>query len=140
MVISDREITKEELDLIYDDFKQIDIRDGVPQPPQIRYNSTAEENGAVIGFASGLTNYKWFYLSDMWVHEDYRRQGLGTKLLTMLENKIKSIGTEHIYTWTAGHANPKFYEKNGYKAFTVFEDFYGVKGYHRIGYRKDLYV
>ena len=37
---------------------------------------------------------------DMWVHEDYRRQG--------------------------------------YQAFAVFEDFFEVKGYHHIGYRKDI--
>ena len=92
----------------------------------------------VIGFVSGLTNHKWFYLTDLWVHEDYRRQGLGSKLIIMLENKIKIIGIEHIYTWTNGFTNPKFYEKHGYKVFTVFENFYEIEGYHHIGFRKDF--
>ena len=70
----------------------------------------AEENDIIIGFASGLTNHNWFYLSDMWVHEDYRRQGLGAKLLSLLEEKVKSIGVEHIWTWTTGFIKPKFYE------------------------------
>jgi len=138
MKITDRDITKKELDDIYDDFKKIDIQDGVPQREQVRYQFIAEENYIVIGFVSGLTNHKWFYLSDMWVHEDYRRQGLGTKLLKMLEDKVKSIGMEHIYTWTTGLINPKFYEKQGYKVFAVFEDFCEIKGYHHIGYRKDF--
>ena len=138
MKISDREITKAELDEIYADFKKIEKRDGVPPFEQKRHNVTAEENGMVVGFASGLTNHKWFFLSDLWVHEDYRRQGLGTKILVMLEDAVKKIGTEHIYTWTSGFSNPKFYEKQGYCVFTVFEDFFEVNGYHHIGYRKDL--
>jgi GNAT superfamily N-acetyltransferase len=138
MIITNREITKSELDEIYADFKKIETQDGVPPFEQKRYNITAEENGMVVGFASGLTNHKWFVLTDLWVHEGYKRKGLGTKILSMLEADVKAIGTEHIYTWTSGFTNPKFYEKQGYYAFTVFEDFFEVKGYHHIGYRKDL--
>ena len=139
MKITDREITKKELQDIYDDFKKIERQDGILESEEKRYSFIAEENDIVIGFASGLTNYqKWFYLSDLWVHEDNRRHGLGAKLLKMLEEKIKTIGIEHIYTWTTGFINPKFYEKQGYKVFTIFEDFCGVKGYQRTGYRKDF--
>jgi len=138
MIITGRDITKSELGDIYGDFKKIEVRDGVPQAEQIRHQFIAEEDGTVVGFASGLTNHKWFYLSDMWVHEGYRRRGLGTKLLGMLEDKVKSIGMEHIWTWTTGFINPKFYEKLGYKVFAVFEDFCEVEGYHQVGYRKDF--
>jgi len=138
MTITDRDITKQELQDIYDDFKKIDIKDGLPDSPQVRYQYIAEDNGVVIGFVSGLTSNKWFYLSDMWVHEDFRRQGLGAKLLNMLENKILSIGIEHVYTWTTGHINPRFYESQGYKIFTIFENFCGADGYHKFGYRKDF--
>ena len=139
MKFIDREITKEELKSIYDDFKDIEIQDGLPQIESIRYNVVVEENNNVIGFASGLTNYtKWFYLSDLWVHKDYRRQGIGAKSLRMLEDKIRSAGIKHIYTWTTGFINPKFYESQGYTIFTVFEDFCGVEGYHKTGFRKDL--
>ena len=138
MKITDRDISKQELQDIYDDFKKIEIQDGIPQVAQVRYQFIAEENDIIIGFASGLTNHKWFYLSDMWVHEDYRRQGLGAKLLKMLEDKVKSKGIEHIWTWTTGFINPKFYESQGYKVFTVFEDFCEIEGYHQTGYRKDF--
>ena len=138
MNITDRDITEQELQDIYDDFTKIEIQDGVPQLKQERYQFIAEENDIIIGFASGLTNHKWFYLTDLWVHEDYRRHGLGAKLLKMLEYKIKAIGMEHIWTWTTGFINPKFYESQGYEVFTVLEDFCEVKGYHKTGYRKDL--
>jgi len=136
--ITDREITTTELDDIYADFKKIEAQDGVPYSEQKRHNVVAEENGLVVGFASGFTNHKWFFLSDIWVREEYRRQGLGTKLLSMLEDAIRVIGMEHIYTWTSGFTNPIFYEKQGYHKFTVFEDFFEVKNYHHIGYKKDF--
>ena len=138
MQITEREITQEELNRIYEDFTKIEIRGGVPQTPVMRYQYTVEEDGKVIGFVSGLTEHKWFYLSDLWVEEEHRRSGLGSKLLVMMEEKARSAGMEHVYTWTTGRINPIFYEKHGYKRFTVFEDFCEVEGYHRIGYRKDL--
>lgn len=138
MTITTRDITKQELEDIYADFKKIEQQDGVPAAPQVRYQYVAEENGIIVGFVSGLTNHKWFCLTDLWVHKDYRRQGMGAKLLRMLEEKIQSIGIEHVYLWTSGFINPLFYEKQGYRVFTVFEDFFEVEGYHHIGYRKDL--
>ena len=138
MIFTDREITKQELDNIYDDFKKIARDDGVPEFEQKRYQFIAEENGSVIGFVSGLTNHKWFYLSDLWVHGSHRRRGLGTKLLAMMEEKVRSLGIKHIYTWTSGFINPIFYEKMGYAKFVVFENFYEIEGYHQIGYRKNF--
>jgi len=111
ITILDRKITKEELDKIYKDFKKIEKSDGIQDANTNRYEYIAEDNNEIIGIASGLTYHKWFYLSDLWIHENYRRNGLGTKLLSMLEDKIKTIGIKHIYTWTSGFINPKFYEK-----------------------------
>ena len=138
MNITDREVTRAELDAIYKDFKVIERRDGVPDAPQIRLQYVAEEDGRMVGLASGLTNHKWFSLTDLWVHEDCRRRGLGARLLRLLEEKAASAGAEHVYLWTSGPVNPVFYEKQGYQAFAVFEDYYEVPGYHRVGYRKDL--
>ena len=138
MEITNRDITTEELNGIYDDFKQIERQDGVPVCAQERLQFVAEKDGVLIGYASGLTNHKWFYVTDLWVHHDYRRQGLGAKLLRLLERDVAALGIKHMYLWTSGFINPRFYEKQGYHVFTVFEDFYEVEGYHQIGYRKDL--
>jgi len=48
MIITDRDITKKELEEIYNDFKMIE---------QVRYQFVAEENDIIIGLASGLTNH-----------------------------------------------------------------------------------
>lgn len=136
--IIEKDISQPELERIYDDFKAIEVNQGIPQRKTVRFQFILEDGGKIIGYVSGITEHKWFYLTDLWVDENFRQQGHGTKLLKTIENKAEDAGMEHIYLWTAGAANALFYEKNGYKAFTVFEDKYEVKGYHQIGYRKDL--
>jgi N-acetylglutamate synthase-like GNAT family acetyltransferase len=138
MTFSDRAITKEEIDEIYADFVKIENRDGVPPNNQRRFEFVAEDNGMMVGLASGLTNHKWFFLSDIWVREGYRGSGLGSELLVKLEEKVKLIGIEQIYTWTPAFGESKFFKKHGYEVFTVFEDYYEIKGCHHIGYTKDI--
>lgn len=137
-VITQRDISREELEEIYADFKEIERKDGVSPQEETRYQFVAEEEGKLIGLASGLVHHEWFYLSDLWVREEHRGNGLGSQLLICLEEKVRSLGVKHIYTWTSGHRNPHFYERHQYRVFTVFENYYGIEDYPQIGYRKDL--
>jgi len=152
MQITEKNLTNDELKYIYNDFTSIEIALGIPQKERVRYSYAAKENGNVIAYASGITNHKWFLLSDMWVQPSHRRRGIGTRLLHELENKIMSVGIEHVYTWmmnmvldnendyvwTIGYGNEFFYEKTGYRPYTVIENFFDVDGIHHVGYRKDL--
>ena len=138
MRITERDITKTELEAIYEDFRNIEIKDGVPQKKTERFQFVIEDGDRIIGYVSGITEHKWFYLTDLWVEESCRRIGLGTRLLNMIEDKARCEGMEHIYLWTSGYINPLFYEKNGYECFTILENKYEVEGYHQIGYRKDI--
>lgn len=138
MKITERDISVSELEYIYEDFRRIEIADGIPQRKTERYQFTLEEDDKLIGYISGITEHKWFYLTDLWIEEKHRRKGLGSKLLGMIESKAKTEGMEHIYLWTAGQINSLFYEKNGYVSFTVLENKLEVEGYHQIGYRKEL--
>ena len=61
MRFTDRNITKQELESIYDDFKKIERLGGVPDAKQERHQFAVEENGMVIAFVSGLTNHKRFF-------------------------------------------------------------------------------
>lgn len=138
MKFTERDITPQELDSIYEDFRRIEQRDGVPPQESVRFQLIAEEGDKVVGYVSGLTEHKWFYLTDLWVEESRRRQGLGSRLLKDMEEKALSAGCTHIYLWTAGNVNPHFYRKNGYECFTVLENKFGVEGYHQYGFKKAL--
>ena len=138
MNISDRTVMEDEWKNIYADLEKIHSQNGIPPFKEERHRLVIDENEEIIGVADGYTNHKWFYFALLLVREDYRRQGLGTKLLVMLEEKLKEAGIEHIYLWTSGFINPKFCEKHGYNLFTVFENLYEAEGHHHMGYRKDL--
>ena len=102
-----------------------------------------EINGKFVGCSSGLA-YKqeghyssYFYLSDLLVEKEYRKHGYGKKLLELLEEKIKILGIEYIWTWTAEFEAEKFYLKQGYKVFVRFDNFY-PSGHSRVGLIKTL--
>lgn len=138
MDIFERKVTKAELAEIYKDFDAMMLADGIEPSAQERYEFVAEDEGKLVGIASGLTNHRWFYLSDLWVERGYRGRGIGGRLLSSLEDKVKSLGIGNIYTWTAGHEAPAFYKKRGYEVFTVFENFYERDGYDQVGFAKNL--
>ena len=92
MNITERDITPAELKSIYDDFSKIEMTDGVPQRSIDRYQYVLEDNEALIGYVSGITEHKWFYLTDLWIAEAHRHNGLGTKLLSMIEQKAAAVG------------------------------------------------
>lgn len=116
---------------------------GVKIQDASRFSFTAELDGKFIGCSSGLA-YKngeefngWCYLTDLFVEKAYRHQGLGTELLSLLEQKVKSLGVNNIWTWTAGYEAPDFYLKQGYHIFSKMENWYSDNS-NRVGFRKSI--
>ncbi|MDL4842220.1 GNAT family N-acetyltransferase [Aquibacillus rhizosphaerae] len=78
-----------------------------------------DENQDLIGFVVGFTE-KWleltnFYISEMCVSTDMQGKGVGSLLLSKLEDvcKKKDINRIELLTSRGGHAE-SFYKKNGY--------------------------
>ena len=131
-------ISREELDRIYEDFNDADLKKGIMPKESERIELALKQDGRIAGYASGLVEYRLFYISDLWVEEGLRRQGAGTQLLSGLEHEAAQRGCDEAYTWTAGEESLAFYSGRGYEVFVRFEDFTGVKGHHRYGLRKTL--
>jgi GNAT superfamily N-acetyltransferase len=116
---------------------------GNPPEKSERYGFVATDNGKFVGCSSGLAQKpgdkycKYFYLSDLLVEKEYRKLGYGKKLLDLLEEKIKLLGIEYIWTWTAEYEASTFYQKQGYEIFANFEKFYH-SGHSRVGLIKKL--
>ena len=91
MRYTDRTITAEEYAAICEDFQKIERAHGIPESKTERLNVTVDAAGGVIGFASGLTNRKWFSLTDLWIDEKHRGHGLGAEILRLLEEKAKTM-------------------------------------------------
>ncbi len=135
----EREMTDSELKLMNKGFNKNMAKFNNPPLKQKRFTVVIMDDNNFIGCASGLTNdnKKWFYLTDLFVNEKYRMQGLGTKILKQLEDKIMKIGIKHIWTWTAEFEALHFYKKQGYKVFSEMKDWY-KSGHSRFGFLKDI--
>lgn len=116
---------------------------GNPPDKQERFGFVATDDEKFVGCSSGLAQKnnnhydKYFYLSDLLVEKEYRKQGIGNQLLELLENEIRKLGVEYVWTWTAGFEAPAFYLKQGYEEFATFENYY-PSGHARVGFIKKL--
>jgi aminoglycoside 6'-N-acetyltransferase I len=72
--------------------------------------------GFVAGYSESGFDGRVFYLKEMCVHPAHQGQGLGTRLLSHLENHLQTAGINHLYLIT----------RKGEEAMT----FYQAKGYH----------
>lgn len=75
---------------------------------------TLKEGNKIIAGILGGIYWDWFYISKLWVDDNYRSQGLGARLLTAAEAEAAKRGCRHIhldaYSFVAD-----FYFKHGYK-------------------------
>lgn len=82
------------------------------------------ENGDIIGGISGSVRMCDSVHIDLhWIHEDYRRNGIGTHLLNQVETEAKKKGYNQVKLETFDFQAKDFYIKNGYEVLGVFEDY-----------------
>lgn len=100
----------------------------------------AEVDGKPVGYAYASrfrtrAAYAWGVETSIYVHKDFRGQGIGRALLEKLENLLKAQGVLNIYAGITyikkedeylTHASPKFHKKMGYKK---------VAEYHQCGFK-----
>jgi ribosomal protein S18 acetylase RimI-like enzyme len=90
----------------------------------------------IVGGLIGSTFWGWFYISLMWIKEEYRGQGLGRRLLEAAEAEARNRGVRHAYLDTFTFQAPGFYEKLGYQVFGELKEF--PPGHSRFFLTKDL--
>ena len=81
------------------------------------------QGGRVLGGAYGNTHFGWLYLSTLWVHEQVRGEGWGSRLIELLEAEGIARGCRGAWVDTYGFQAPIFYERVGYQEFGRLEEF-----------------
>ncbi len=139
----EREMTEAEFARMNAGFDEHTIEHHNPIQTSERHGFVVTDGDLFVGCSSGLA-YKngadyngWFYLSDLFVEKAYRGQGIGATLLAKLEEKVASLGVQHIWTETAGYEAPGFYLRQGYSVLYEQENWYAT-GHHRVILRKTL--
>ena len=78
----------------------------------------------------------WLEIEYLYVSDDLRGQGIGSKILKMAERESKERGCKSSFVDTFNFQAPKFYEKHGYKEVFALKN-YPYTG-ERYYYTKEL--
>ncbi len=81
-----------------------------------------DTNGNIIGGILGGTYWGWMYIDILWVQEDHRRIGIGSKLLSEAEKEAVRRGCHHVHVDTMSWQAPAFYRKHGYEVIGILPD------------------
>ena len=82
----------------------------------------AEDDGRIAGVITGRAYYNEVHIGDLIVDKDFRKYGVGSKLVAAVENAYKGKGFEKIALTTFGFQAPEFYKKLGYELEFVRND------------------
>ena len=81
-----------------------------------------DADGQIVGGILGGTYWGWMYIDILWVHEDHRKQGIGSKLLHEAEQEALRRGCHHVHLDTMSWQAPEFYQKHGYGVIGILPD------------------
>ena len=94
------------------------------------------ENKQLIGGIVGARQYNRYYLSHIWVAENYRNSGHGSKLLNSCEEKMRSLGCTSVVLETLNKEAVTFYLKNGYTSISTIPEY--VQGFDLVHLLKKI--
>ena len=114
--------SKNEIDFVREALSQFNDNcvgnDGHTPLNLVEYDS----HGNIIAGILGGTYWGWMYVDILWVHENHRKKGIGTKLLLEAEKEAVRRGCHHVHLDTMSWQAPKFYKKHGYEIIGVLPD------------------
>ena len=74
-----------------------------------------DELGNLVAGMVAETFGNWLEIEYLYVSDDLRGQGIGSKILETAENESRNRGCKYSFVDTFNFQAPKFYKKHGYK-------------------------
>lgn len=81
-----------------------------------------DERGALLGGIYGYISWDWLYIDLLWVDESLRGKGVGSQLISAIEDEANSLGVYRYYLGTTTFQALDFYLKQGYEICGEIED------------------
>ena len=100
-------------DFIHEGFSRYGEENGV----ELNYDEfcfAADCGGRIAGVITGRAYYNEIHIGDLIVGEEYRRSGLGSRLVHAVEEAYRGKGYDVVTLTTFGFQAPAFYQKLGY--------------------------
>jgi GNAT superfamily N-acetyltransferase len=95
-----------------------------------------DDDGAIRAGLYGWTWSGWLEIRTLWLHEDERGKGLGTRLLAAAEEEGRRRGAHTAILETHSFQAPGFYRKRGYTVYAELDGY--PTGHSKIFLRKSL--
>lgn len=102
----------------------------------LEYIAKNENDEEIGGILAGMGYWNGLEINILWVKDEYRKMGIGTKILKYVENLAREKGATISMLDTFDFQAEEFYLKNGYKSIGEIQDF--PKGHKRIYFSKRL--
>ena len=117
-----------------DQYTQLKFGDRINK--QLTFFLRSQEGVIVGGVHGNYGSFGWLYISALWVSEQVRGMGYGTRLMNYIEQEAIKNGCINAYLDTFSFQAPEFYKRLGYRVFGELEDF--PAGHSRLFLRKTL--
>jgi len=96
-----------------------------------------DENGKSMGGLTGEMFKNTVFVGFLWVDAESRTSGLGSQLMSMLEQKVKPHGVTHVYLDTYSFQALEFYLKLGFEKVGQYSG-YPAEGIHKYFLQKEI--
>ena len=96
----------------------------------------ASDGSAVVGGLNGVSHWGWCYIRHLWVRADWRKRGLGRRLLAEAETQARARTCVGLYVDTFDPGAATFYQRAGFVQFGAIENF--PPGHARMFLRKTI--
>jgi GNAT superfamily N-acetyltransferase len=82
-----------------------------------------DRHGEIVAGLYGWTWGRCCEVRSLWVHEHWRRKGLGTRLMAAAEAEARARGAAQMVTSTHSFQAPGFYRRLGFESVGQVEDY-----------------
>ncbi len=82
-----------------------------------------DDDGQAVGGLTGQTGGGWLFIEYFWIPEGMRGGGMGARIIAQAEQEAVARGCVCAWLDTFSFQAPGFYERQGYSAFGVLEEF-----------------
>ena len=92
-----------------------------------------DDSGRKLAGLTGETFGNWLCINYLFVDDNLRKQGIGTKIVLSAEDEARKRNCKYVFADTFSFQAPKFYEKLGYKeVFSLNEYPYTEKRHYYV--------
>lgn len=114
----------------------VDFNAQIIKEKSSHFSAFAKDGAQIIGGALIWEHSDALYIDVLWCNEQYRKQGIGTKIITMIDDAAKNKELLKIFVDTYEFQAQNFYEKHGFYCIGIIPKY--LKDYDRIFMRKDI--